>query len=72
MRFPNSCISFAFSFALFSQFQLSLFFLFRSFDYFGFKTLEKNYLTRMNGAVVERPQHLFMRVAVGMHQPVSR
>ncbi|MCB0533312.1 MAG: ribonucleoside-diphosphate reductase subunit alpha [Lewinellaceae bacterium] len=37
------------------------------FDYFGFKTLERSYLMRMDGAVVERPQHLFMRVAVGIH-----
>lgn len=37
------------------------------FDYFGFKTLERSYLMRMNGQVVERPQHLFMRVAVGIH-----
>ena len=37
------------------------------FDYFGFKTLERSYLMRMNGRVVERPQHLFMRVAVGIH-----
>jgi ribonucleoside-diphosphate reductase alpha chain len=38
------------------------------FDYFGFKTLEKSYLLRMNGKVVERPQHMFMRVAVGIHK----
>ncbi|HRI60527.1 MAG TPA: ribonucleotide reductase N-terminal alpha domain-containing protein, partial [Saprospiraceae bacterium] len=38
------------------------------FDYFGFKTLERSYLMRMNGKVAERPQHLFMRVAVGIHQ----
>lgn len=38
------------------------------FDYFGFKTLEKSYLLKMHGAVVERPQHLFMRVAVGIHK----
>src|SRR6201993_1459714 len=37
------------------------------FDYFGFKTLEKSYLLKMNGKVVERPQHLFMRVAIGIH-----
>ncbi len=37
------------------------------FDYFGFKTLERSYLMRMNGEVVERPQHLFMRVAIGIH-----
>ncbi len=38
------------------------------FDYFGFKTLEKSYLLKMHGTVVERPQHLFMRVAVGIHK----
>ena len=38
------------------------------FDYFGFKTLEKSYLLKMHGKVVERPQHLFMRVAIGIHQ----
>jgi ribonucleoside-diphosphate reductase alpha chain len=38
------------------------------FDYFGFKTLEKSYLLRVNGKIVERPQHMYMRVAVGIHQ----
>lgn len=38
------------------------------FDYFGYKTLERSYLMRMDGAVVERPQHMLMRVAVGIHQ----
>ncbi len=38
-----------------------------SFDYFGFKTLERSYLLRMNGQVVERPQHLLMRAAIGIH-----
>jgi ribonucleoside-diphosphate reductase alpha chain len=38
-----------------------------SFDYFGFKTLEKSYLLRMNGEVVERPQHMLMRASVGIH-----
>ena len=38
-----------------------------SFDYFGFKTLEKSYLLRMDGDVVERPQHLLMRASVGIH-----
>lgn len=38
------------------------------FDYFGFKTLERSYLLKINGKVVERPQHLFMRVAVGIHK----
>ncbi|MBI4436037.1 MAG: ribonucleoside-diphosphate reductase subunit alpha [Candidatus Omnitrophica bacterium] len=37
-------------------------------DYFGFKTLEKGYLLQINGKVVERPQHLLMRVAVGIHK----
>jgi ribonucleoside-diphosphate reductase alpha chain len=37
------------------------------FDYFGFKTLEKAYLMKVNGKVVERPQHMFMRVALGIH-----
>lgn len=37
------------------------------FDYFGFKTLERSYLLRANGKVVERPQHMLMRAAVGIH-----
>ncbi|QHT67600.1 ribonucleoside-diphosphate reductase subunit alpha [Rhodocytophaga rosea] len=37
------------------------------YDYFGFKTLEKSYLLRVDGRVAERPQHLLMRVAVGIH-----
>jgi ribonucleoside-diphosphate reductase alpha chain len=37
------------------------------FDYFGFKTLERGYLMKVNGVVVERPQHLFMRVSIGIH-----
>lgn len=37
------------------------------YDYFGFKTLERSYLLRINGQVVERPQHMLMRVAVGIH-----
>lgn len=37
------------------------------FDYFGFKTLERSYLLKMNGKVVERPQHMLMRVSVGIH-----
>ena len=36
-------------------------------DYFGFKTLERSYLMRCNGAIVERPQHMWMRVALGIH-----
>ncbi len=38
-----------------------------NFDYFGFKTLERSYLLRMDGKVVERPQHMLMRAAVGIH-----
>ena len=38
-----------------------------NFDYFGFKTLERSYLLRMEDEVAERPQHLFMRVAIGIH-----
>jgi ribonucleoside-diphosphate reductase alpha chain len=38
------------------------------FDYFGFKTLEKSYLLKINGKIAERPQHLFMRVSVGIHK----
>jgi ribonucleoside-diphosphate reductase alpha chain len=38
------------------------------FDYFGFKTLEKSYLLKLDAKIVERPQHLFMRVSVGIHK----
>lgn len=38
-----------------------------NFDYFGFKTLERAYLLRMNGKVAERPQHTLMRAALGIH-----
>ncbi len=38
------------------------------YDYFGFKTLERSYLLRANGKPVERPQHLIMRVALGIHK----
>ncbi len=37
------------------------------YDYFGFRTLERSYLMKIDGKVVERPQHLIMRVAVGIH-----
>ncbi len=37
------------------------------YDYFGFKTLERSYLMKLDGKVVERPQHMLMRVAVGIH-----
>ncbi|GAA4458212.1 ribonucleoside-diphosphate reductase subunit alpha [Rurimicrobium arvi] len=39
-----------------------------SFDYFGFKTLEKSYLLRIDGKIAERPQHMYMRVAIGIHK----
>lgn len=38
-----------------------------AYNYFGFKTLERSYLLRVNGKVAERPQHLVMRVAIGIH-----
>ena len=38
-----------------------------SYDYFGFKTLERSYLMKLDGKIVERPQHMLMRVAVGIH-----
>jgi len=38
------------------------------FDYFGFKTLERSYLLRTDGKITERPQHMFMRVAIGIHK----
>lgn len=37
------------------------------YDFFGFKTLEKSYLLRIHGKIVERPQHMLMRVACGIH-----
>jgi ribonucleoside-diphosphate reductase alpha subunit len=39
-----------------------------NFNFFGFRTLERSYLLRINGKVAERPQHLIMRVAIGIHQ----
>ena len=36
-------------------------------DYFGFKTLERAYLMKINGVVIERPQHMWLRVAIGIH-----
>lgn len=36
-------------------------------DYFGFKTLERAYLMRINNIIIERPQHMWMRVAIGIH-----
>ena len=38
-----------------------------NYDYFGFKTLERSYLLRLDGEVAERPQHMLMRVSVGIH-----
>ncbi|CAN0074616.1 unnamed protein product [Ascophyllum nodosum] len=38
------------------------------YDYFGFKTLERSYLLKADGKVVERPQHMIMRVSVGIHK----
>ena len=37
------------------------------YDYFGFKTLERSYLLKVNGQIAERPQHMLMRVSVGIH-----
>ena len=38
------------------------------YDFFGFKTLERSYLLRINGQIVERPQHMLMRVSIGIHK----
>ena len=38
-----------------------------SYDFFGFKTLERSYLMKIEGKTMERPQHMLMRVAVGIH-----
>eukprot|EP00271_Cylindrocystis_brebissonii_P014282 TRINITY_DN35591_c0_g1_i1.p1 TRINITY_DN35591_c0_g1~~TRINITY_DN35591_c0_g1_i1.p1 ORF type:complete len:813 (+),score=147.62 TRINITY_DN35591_c0_g1_i1:442-2880(+) len=38
------------------------------YDFFGFKTLERSYLLKVNGMVVERPQHMLMRVSIGIHK----
>jgi ribonucleoside-diphosphate reductase alpha chain len=38
------------------------------YDYFGYKTLEKSYLLKLEGKIAERPQHMLMRVAIGIHQ----
>ena len=38
-----------------------------NFDYFGFKTLERSYLLKVDNFIVERPQDLFMRVSIGIH-----
>jgi len=39
-----------------------------NYDYFGFKTLERSYLLKIEGKIVERPQHMLMRVSVGIHK----
>ncbi len=39
-----------------------------SYDYFGFKTLERSYLLKLDGEVYERPQHMLMRVSIGIHK----
>jgi ribonucleoside-diphosphate reductase alpha chain len=39
-----------------------------NYDYFGFKTLERSYLLKLNGKIAERPQHMLMRVAIGIHK----
>ena len=38
------------------------------YDFFGFKTLERSYLLKINGHIVERPQHMLMRVSIGIHK----
>ncbi len=38
------------------------------YDFFGFKTLERSYLLKINGQIVERPQHMLMRVSIGIHK----
>ena len=38
-----------------------------NYDFFGFKTLERSYLLKLNGRIVERPQHMLMRVSIGIH-----
>lgn len=43
-----------------------------NYSYFGFKTLEKSYLQKVNGTIIERPQYLLMRVALGIHGPSDR
>ncbi|MGB0837550.1 MAG: ribonucleoside-diphosphate reductase subunit alpha [Flavobacteriaceae bacterium] len=39
-----------------------------NYDYFGFKTLERSYLLKLGGKIAERPQHMLMRVAIGIHK----
>ena len=40
------------------------------YDFFGFKTLERSYLLKINGKVAERPQHMLMRVSLGIHKMI--
>ena len=39
-----------------------------NYDFFGFKTLEKSYLLKVGGRIVERPQYMLMRVSIGIHR----
>ena len=39
-----------------------------NYDYFGFKTLERSYLLKLNGQIAERPQQMLMRVSIGIHK----
>lgn len=39
-----------------------------TYDFFGFKTLERAYLLKVDGKIVERPQHMIMRVSIGIHK----
>lgn len=39
-----------------------------NYNFIGFKTLERSYLLKLNGKIVERPQHMLMRVSVGIHE----
>jgi ribonucleoside-diphosphate reductase subunit M1 len=39
-----------------------------NYDFFGFKTLERSYLLKVEGVIVERPQHMLMRCSIGIHQ----
>jgi ribonucleoside-diphosphate reductase alpha subunit len=43
-----------------------------NYTYFGFKTLEKSYLQKVDGKIIERPQYMLMRVALGIHGPCER
>ena len=60
---PRNCMSTDYR----SFLPLSLLYRTVDYDYFGFKTLERSYLLRIDGKVVERPSHMIMRVALGIH-----